>query len=61
VFKVSKVICGREIPREAVEELVKHGKTPLIDGFVSKRGMPFSAYLVMSQDKSKAEFEFPPR
>jgi DNA topoisomerase-3 len=61
VFKVSKVICSREIPREAVEHLVKHGKTPLIDAFVSKRGLPFSAYLVLSADKSKAEFEFPPR
>lgn len=61
VFKVSKTLCGREIPPAEVQSLVTNGRTGLISGFVSKRGMPFSAYLVLSSDKSKAEFEFPPR
>ena len=33
----------------------------LIEGFVSKRGSNFSAYLTLAKDKKKAEFEFPPR
>ena len=37
---------------------VVHG---LIDELVSKRGSTFSAYVVLSKDKKKAEFEFPPR
>jgi DNA topoisomerase-3 len=37
------------------------GKTGLIEGFVSKRGSNFSAYLTLAKDKKKAEFEFPPR
>jgi DNA topoisomerase-3 len=41
--------------------LVELGKTGLIEGFVSKRGSNFSAYLTLSKDKKKAEFEFPPR
>ncbi len=61
VLKVSKTICGCEIPPEEVKALVTRGKTGLISGFVSKRGLPFSAYLVLSPDKAKTEFEFPPR
>jgi DNA topoisomerase-3 len=61
VFKLSKTLCGHEISPEDAEALVTKGKTGLISGFVSKRGLPFSAYLILSQDKSKAEFEFPPR
>ena len=33
----------------------------LIQGFMSKRGQPFGAYLVLSKTGAKAEFEFPPR
>ena len=32
-----------------------------VEGFVSKRGNKFSAYLVLSQKQDKADFEFPPR
>ncbi|HEV2803376.1 MAG TPA: topoisomerase C-terminal repeat-containing protein [Chthoniobacterales bacterium] len=36
-------------------------ETPLIENFVSKRGHKFSAQLVLSAKKDKAEFEFLPR
>ena len=49
------------VAAEEVERLVEMGKTGLIEGFVSKRGSNFSAYLTLSKDKKKAEFEFPPR
>jgi DNA topoisomerase-3 len=54
-------LCGKEIPAEEAERLVEMGKTGLIEDFVSKRGSNFSAYLKLSKDKKKAEFEFPPR
>ena len=61
VFELKRNLCGREIPAEEVERLVEMGKTGLIEGFVSKRGSNFSAYLTLAKDKKKAEFEFPPR
>jgi len=61
VFKLGKKLCEREITVPEVLELLNEGKSPLLDGFVSKRGNKFSAYLVLSSTKSKADFEFPPR
>ncbi|ATC65385.1 DNA topoisomerase III [Nibricoccus aquaticus] len=62
VFELKKTLLGKEIPASEVQQLLgEDGKTNLIDGFVSKRGSTFSAYLVLSKDKKKADFEFPPR
>ena len=61
VFELKRVLCGKELPVEEIERLVEMGKTGLIDGLLSKRGTTFSAYLTLSKDKKKAEFEFPPR
>ncbi len=61
VFTLKKELCGREVPREEVMKLLETGRTELIPGFMSKRGMPFGAYLVLSKTGAKAEFEFPPR
>ena len=61
VFEMKRTICGREIPAEEVERLVETGRTGLIDGLMSKRGTTFSAYFILSADKKKTEFEFPPR
>ena len=56
-FKLSKTILGREIPKEQAQKLVMLGKTDLLDGFISKRGRPFSAYLKL--EDGKIRFEFP--
>ncbi|QYM77592.1 DNA topoisomerase 3 [Horticoccus luteus] len=61
VFKLTKKLCEQEISPEQVKQLLADGKTGLIEGFTSKRGNKFSAYLVLSAKKDKAEFEFPPR
>jgi DNA topoisomerase-3 len=61
VFEVKRTLCQKELPAEEIERLVELGKTGLIEGFVSKRGANFSAYLVLSSGKNKADFEFPPR
>src|SRR5216117_996468 len=56
-FKLSKTILGREISKEQAQKLVMLGKTDLLDGFISKRGRPFSAYLKL--EDGKIRFEFP--
>jgi len=61
VFKMARTICGREMSADDARKLVNEGRTDLIENFVSKRGSNFSAYLVLSDDKKKANFEFPPR
>jgi DNA topoisomerase-3 len=61
VFELKRAVCQKEIPVDEVERLLETGRTGLIDGFVSKRGTNFSAYLVLSKDKKKTEFEFPER
>jgi len=50
------MILGREIPKQA-QKLLTTGKTGLLEGFISKRGRPFSAYLKL--DDGKVGFEFP--
>ncbi|WP_221028962.1 type IA DNA topoisomerase [Actomonas aquatica] len=61
VFEVKKKLCDREITQPEIETLLKDGKTPVLEGFVSKRGSKFNAHLVLSKTKAKADFEFPPR
>ncbi|WP_269799049.1 type IA DNA topoisomerase [Geminisphaera colitermitum] len=61
VFEVKKNLCSLDLPAGEIQRLVTEGKTDLIEGFVSKRGSKFSAYLVLNKTKTKADFEFPPR
>ena len=56
-FKLSKTILGKDIPKEQAQKLLATGKTDLLDGFISKRGRPFSAYLKL--EDGKVGFEFP--
>ena len=56
-FKLSKTILARDIPKEQAQKLLVLGKTDLLDGFISKRGRPFSAYL--KWEDGKVGFEFP--
>jgi DNA topoisomerase III len=56
-FKLSKTILGKGIPREQAQKLLATGKTDLLEGFISKRGRPFSAYLKLEDEK--VGFEFP--
>jgi DNA topoisomerase III len=61
VFKCQRKVCDVEIPVDEIRQLIEDGRSNLIEGFVSKRGNKFSAYLVLSPKQDKAEFEFPPR
>jgi DNA topoisomerase-3 len=49
----------RPIEKAQVQKLLETGKTDLIDKFISKKGRPFKAFLVVKE--GKVGFEFEPR
>lgn len=59
-FRSGRTILKRPIEREQMAKLLSTGKTDLLDKFVSKKGRPFSAYLVKQKD-GKIGFEFEAR
>ncbi len=56
-FKTGKIILSRPIEPEQVVKLLQTGKTDLLNKFISKKGRPFSAYLVVVPG-GKIGFEF---
>lgn len=58
-FRSGKVILQQQITREQMQKLLAGGRTDLLDKFISKRGRPFKAFLVL-KDK-RVEFEFQER
>lgn len=56
-FKIGKIILDRPIESEQVVKLIETGKTDLLHKFISKKGRPFSAYLIKNPD-GKIGFEF---
>jgi DNA topoisomerase-3 len=61
-FRLGKVILQKELDPDSVEKLFTQGKTPLLDGFISKRTKrPFKAHLTLDFEKGKVGFEFAPR
>ena len=60
-FQFPRMLCKREIKREEVQTYLKTGETPVLTGFISKRGRKFAAKLVMENDGTGFRFEFPPR
>ena len=56
---ISKEMCKREISVDEAKKILGEGKSELIEDFISKRGKPFSAYLIL--DGNKISYEFPPR
>jgi len=59
-FRTGKIILQRNIEPEQVTKLLKDGKTDLLHKFISKKGRPFSAFLVRGPE-GKVTFEFAPR
>ncbi|MDH4316922.1 MAG: DNA topoisomerase III [Desulfobulbaceae bacterium] len=59
-LRISKMILGRRIDPDHIEQLLTEGKTQLITGFISKKKRPFDAYLKLDH-KGSLSFEFPPR
>ncbi len=58
-FKTGKIILQRPIEQEQIKKLLTTGKTDLLDKFISKKGRPFKAYLVLNE--KGVGFEFEPR
>ncbi|MDP1557598.1 MAG: DNA topoisomerase III [Nitrosomonas sp.] len=59
-FKTGKIILTRPIEPEQIIRLLQTGKTDLLTKFISKKGRPFSAYLVIGAG-GKIGFEFEPK
>jgi len=59
-FRSGKIILQRPIEPEQMRKLLAEGKTDLLHRFISKKGRPFSAYLVRDAS-GKVSFEFEPR
>ena len=58
-FRLGKTILQKELSATEVEELFTKGKTPLLNGFVSKRTKrAFSAHLTLDPETAKIGFEF---
>ncbi|MDC0219200.1 DNA topoisomerase III [Verrucomicrobia bacterium] len=59
--RIAKEILKKEISAEQATKLFVEGKTDLIAGFISKKGRPFSAHLLLDKTSGKISWEFPPR
>jgi len=59
--RIAKEILKKEIPAEQAMKLFVDGKTDVIAGFISKKGRPFSAHLLLDKTTGKLGWEFPPR
>ncbi len=60
--RLPKKLCQKDITPENAKEFFEGGKTSLIAGMISKRGRPFSTFLVCTPgEKRIMSWEFPPR
>ncbi|GLI34335.1 type IA DNA topoisomerase [Desulforhabdus amnigena] len=57
-FVIWKVIAGRELPMDAVRDLLLKGETETIHGFISRKGKEFSAKLKLDESEFKTIFVF---
>jgi Zn finger protein HypA/HybF involved in hydrogenase expression len=56
-FRSGKIILQRPIERAQMQKLLETGKTDLLEKFISKKGRPFKAFLVVKDGKVSFEFE----
>jgi DNA topoisomerase-3 len=59
-FRSGRLILQQPVEREQMKKLLATGRTDLLNGFVSKKGRRFKAFLVKTPD-GKVGFEFQPR
>jgi DNA topoisomerase-3 len=60
-FRMGKMILQREISADDVRKICTDGKTNLLTKFISKKGRPFNAFLVLDKKSGKVGFEFEER
>ena len=58
-FRAGKLILRQPVERPQMQKLLATGKTDLLDKFISKKGRPFKAFLVLKE--GDVSFEFQPR
>lgn len=56
-FSVNGIICKRIISVSNVQKLITEGRTCKINGFISKKGTPFDAFLKLEDGKAVFDFE----
>src|SRR5205814_9329974 len=59
-FRSGKIILQQTVERAQITQLLATGKTELLPKFISKKGRPFAAYLVVGEG-GKVGFGFEPR
>src|SRR5262249_25247971 len=59
-FRSGAVVLQQAVDRSQIQKLLTTGKTDLLPKFISKKGRPFAAYLVVGEG-GKVGFEFEPR
>lgn len=57
-FAVSKVVAKKKLTKAQINSIMNKGKSPLIHGFMSKKGNEFEAYLVVDKENQNLSFEF---
>lgn len=60
-FRMGKLILQRAISPEDVCAIAAEGRTALLTKFISKKGRPFNAFLVLDKKTGKVGFEFEER
>ena len=56
-FRSGKIILQRPIERAQMQKLLATGKTDLLEKFISRKGRPFKAFLVVKDGNVEFEFE----
>jgi DNA topoisomerase-3 len=56
-FSTGKIILQQAVDRAQVMKLLESGRTDLLPKFISKKGRPFKAFLVVEKGKVSFEFE----
>lgn len=56
-FKINGIICKRIISKSNAIKLLKEGKTSKIEGFISKNGKKFDAYLIIKDNSIEFSFD----
>ncbi|MDW8308631.1 MAG: DNA topoisomerase 3 [Verrucomicrobiales bacterium] len=59
-FRTGRVILQQPVEREQIKKLLAEGRTDLLPRFISRKGRPFKARLVVGKD-GDIGFEFEPR
>ena len=58
-LKVWRTHCAKELTQAQLRALVQKGKTPLIQGLVSKAGSTFAAHILLDPSTGRTSLQFP--